>query len=190
MAFRDLELDRYATLMRRLLPDASGFSICDAAGLRRWSSQCSDTDLCARAVAKLNDQATDWTRAKLLASTDLGEGVCAFYRRVDSNDEAAGSLLLVMSGDKPDASNIEENLAIIANVLAAENSFLFELDAMAAELSDRYEELNLIYITEDNVKYFDEGQDALRKLVQNTGRFLDAGMVALVMADRKVITSQ
>ncbi|MDH3768513.1 MAG: EAL domain-containing protein, partial [Gammaproteobacteria bacterium] len=105
-------------------------------------------------------------------------------------DPAAGVLLVLMPADATDDSKIGDSMSIVADCLSSESEFLNELDSMAAELSERYEELNLIYITEDNVKYFDEGQDALRKLVQNTGRFLDTGLVALVMTDRNVTTSQ
>ncbi len=174
--------------MRRLLPDAIGISVCDAAGIRRWSSDCSDLNECIRAVAKVNESVADWAGGDDPVQVELGNDTLACTWRIDFEDPAAGSLVVLVPA--PTSPDLEESLSLVADCVAGESGFLSELDAMAAELSERYEELNLIYITEDNVKYFDEGQDALRKLVQNTARFLDTGMVALVKSDREVITSQ
>ncbi|MBT8137368.1 MAG: EAL domain-containing protein [Gammaproteobacteria bacterium] len=136
----------------------------------------------------MNESEAGWaTRDTSMQCRPVTDGIAVCTLRIDAADPAAGTLAVLMPEDCGDAS---EALEIVAECVAGESGFLMELDAMAAELSERYEELNLIYITEDNVKYFDEGQDALRKLVQNTGRFLDTGLVALVMGDRKVITSQ
>ncbi|NNF67969.1 MAG: EAL domain-containing protein [Gammaproteobacteria bacterium] len=190
MEFRDLDLDRYASLMRRLLPQASAFIVCDTAGLRRWNSECASSEDSARVVAQLNENTAGWAENETLVCHSLINDQVAVTRRIDINDSAAGTIIAVMPCDEFNEAEAAEGLAIVVDSLVAEGGFLMELDAMAAELSERYEELNLIYVTEDNVKYFDEGQDALRKLVQNTGRFLDTGLVALVMSDRNVTTSQ
>ncbi|MDH3589703.1 MAG: EAL domain-containing protein [Gammaproteobacteria bacterium] len=189
MEFRDFDLERYGRLMRRLIPSAIGFSVCDSAGIRRWSSDCSDLNKCVRAVSILNETEESWaTKDTTVQYRSVDDETAACTLCIDARDPAAGTLMVLLAADE--AATAEEALEILTDCIAGESGFLMELDAMAAELSERYEELNLIYITEDNVKYFDEGQDALRKLVQNTGRFLDTGLVALVMGDRKVITSQ
>ena len=51
---------------------------------------------------------------------------------------------------------------------------------MASELTERYEELNLVYHTEDQVNYFAEGQEALEQLVDNCCEYLDVGLAALI----------
>lgn len=58
-----------------------------------------------------------------------------------------------------------------------------ELDDLATELGTRYEELNLIYHTEDKVSLFRDGQVALDKLVNNCCDYLDVSMAALILRD-------
>jgi diguanylate cyclase (GGDEF)-like protein len=61
-----------------------------------------------------------------------------------------------------------------------------ECNQLAAELGERYEELNLVYSTKDQVEYFEEGQEALVRLVHNCADYLDVGLAALICRDRGV----
>ena len=61
-----------------------------------------------------------------------------------------------------------------------------ECNQLAAELGERYEELNLVYSTKDQVDYFEEGQEALVRLVHNCADYLDVGLAALICRDRGV----
>jgi diguanylate cyclase (GGDEF)-like protein len=56
-----------------------------------------------------------------------------------------------------------------------------ELDGMAGELADRYEELNLVYSTSNQTHCFPEGEAALDNLVKICRDHLDAALVALVL---------
>ncbi len=186
--FRDLELEPFGRLLRRLLPEAIGFSVCDQAGLRRWSSEGSDLDRCVRGVAMLNRHHEGWAEAATFTCIH-DDDVVALSVRVDVDDPAMGTLLALLPVGAP-VQACRDSLLVVAGCMVSQGACLSELDGMAGELAARYEELNLIYVTEDNIKYFDEGQDALRKLVQNTARYLDTDLTALVMGDRNIITSQ
>ena len=59
-----------------------------------------------------------------------------------------------------------------------------ECNQLASELTERYEELNLVYATKDQVEYFEEGQEALARLVHNCADYLDVGVAALICRDR------
>ncbi len=59
-----------------------------------------------------------------------------------------------------------------------------ECNQLAAELGERYEELNLVYSTKDQVEFFEEGQEALVRLVHNCADYLDVGLAALICRDR------
>ena len=52
---------------------------------------------------------------------------------------------------------------------------------MAEELGERYEELNLVYATDDQVENFAKGQVALQTLVRNCCEYMDVGMTALLL---------
>ena len=186
--FRNLDPEPFGQLLWRLLPDAIGFSVCDQAGLRRWSSDGSDLDRCVRAVAVLNKHHEGWATADTFRCVH-DDSLVALSVRIDADDAAMGTMLVLLpAGAAIDAAR--DSLRAVAQCMVSQGMCLEELDGMAEELAVRYEELNLIYVTEDNIKYFDEGQDALRKLVQNTARYLDTDLTALVMGDRNIITSQ
>ena len=59
-----------------------------------------------------------------------------------------------------------------------------ECNQLAVELTERYEELNLVYSTKDQVEYLEEGHEALVRLVQNCADYLDVGLAALICRDR------
>lgn len=62
-----------------------------------------------------------------------------------------------------------------------------ECNQLAAELTERYEELNLVYSTKDQIEYFEEGQEALSRLVHNCTDYLDVGLSALICRDRGIM---
>jgi len=61
-----------------------------------------------------------------------------------------------------------------------------ECDQLAIELTERYEELNLMYTTTDQVEYFEEGQEALESLVHNCADYMDVELAALICHERGV----
>ncbi len=62
-----------------------------------------------------------------------------------------------------------------------------ECDQLAIELTERYEELNLVYSTDDQVAHLDEGQEALARLVHNCADYLDVDIAALISNDRNLM---
>ena len=65
-----------------------------------------------------------------------------------------------------------------------------DLEAMTDELTERYEELNLVYHTEDQVNVFKEGRVALEHLVHNCCEYLDVGMSVLILRDKRITAIQ
>jgi len=61
-----------------------------------------------------------------------------------------------------------------------------ECNQLAAELTERYEELNLVYSTKDQIEYFEEGQEALLRLVHNCADYLDVGLALLTCRERGI----
>jgi diguanylate cyclase (GGDEF)-like protein len=84
-------------------------------------------------------------------------------------------------------SVVEESLAAICSCLARECELNMELDAMASELADRYEELNLVYETNDDISYFEQENEALSHLVKNCLEYLNVDMVALLFEAQEKI---
>ena len=105
-------------------------------------------------------------------------------------DQVIGTLLIAYpdTGDTPCNSRylaIEAAMSLTCDCMARECELGIELDAMAMELADRYEELNLIYETNDDVSQFEQEDDALGHLVKNCLDHLNVDMVALVFEEQE-----
>lgn len=61
-----------------------------------------------------------------------------------------------------------------------------ELNAIADELTHRYEELNLIYSSDDNVKNISHGRELLQQIVINASNFLEVDLVAILLPEKNV----
>ena len=103
--------------------------------------------------------------------------------------ESHGALALIWAaGPRRDAAGVKW-LATIAEHISKDLALNQELDAMATELTERYEELNLVYHTTDEVGYFAEGQEALSQLVQNCCEYLDVGFAFLMLKEKGIVVS-
>ncbi|MDH5622573.1 MAG: diguanylate cyclase, partial [Gammaproteobacteria bacterium] len=71
--------------------------------------------------------------------------------------------------------------------LQEELELLSECDQMAIELTERYEELNLVYATKDQVEYLEEGREALARLVHNCADYLNVAFSALICRDNGLV---
>ena len=94
---------------------------------------------------------------------------------------AGGAEAYVAVAGNGTAGSIDEAAAALAAVMATWLRLNDELDAMASELSDRYEELNLVYATSRQTSRFTEARPALENLVESCRDHLEASLVALVL---------
>jgi diguanylate cyclase (GGDEF)-like protein len=98
---------------------------------------------------------------------------------------------VVVNQASPDAADTEidattaDALHAVTACMEKEYELTTELNAMARELAGRYEELNLVYATKDDISQFEHEADALNHLVQNCVDYLDVGMVILISSGRK-----
>ncbi|MDH3588292.1 MAG: GAF domain-containing protein, partial [Gammaproteobacteria bacterium] len=110
---------------------------------------------------------------------------------VPDEQETVSHYLIVSSiGGPEDRQEIYTTSApvldAIAETLGKQLYLNSELNSMARELAVRYEELNLVYYTDDEVRYLDEGRQALYGLVQNCNEYLNVDMTALLMPDQGI----
>lgn len=104
----------------------------------------------------------------------------------DQQGQKLGSLVCWNQNRQPQPL-IAEVLHSIASCLKEELNLNDELDAMATELTVRYEELNLLYNTQDQVAFFKEGQEALHDLVKNCSDYLNLTAAFLILPDKEVM---
>ncbi len=133
-------------------------ALADAAGWRPWQG------------GWRRDAEPGWLlRVPLQADWDDPAGEVAFHITAFAGDEAQLSALL----------------RALAQSVLLEVGLRQEADQLADELAERYEELNLVYDTEQELRQFSEWKEALQHLLDNAVTFLDVGMAALVLTDER-----
>ncbi len=184
-----LSMAKYERLLPRLFPDAVRFELRDNGNDLLWSLDRGEPEIGADA----SDEPALWTEfATGIDRRRLENGSTQFRAPLFSIDkDQTGTLAVTYRTDDsvplstaPDTLRraFTEALAFIQD----ESDLQEECNQLARELTERYEELNLVYSTKDQVEYFEEGQEALVRLVKNCADYLDVGLAALVCRDRGI----
>ena len=178
---------RYAQLIHRLIPGASGIALYDA----KAHSVQSFGFATAAEIPSLPTELFDLKgHAPIGAAREIalpgGSDLYLVPAPILNSAGAAIGTLGVLFPRNPGPGLESTPLGYAAECIGTEISLNQELDAMTHELSERYEELNLVYHTEDQVNYFREGRDALTTLTQNCLDYLDVGMSMLILESKNV----
>ena len=184
-----LLMEKYGRLLPRLFAGATKLEIHDSRGEPVWAMRPGQD------AANDEDAGDD----PVVAWADFGPGI--ERRQLPSGDLQFRSALLLRDEGKvawlritydtqpsvPMSTAPEALRRAFADALAflqQEIELQSECNQLAIELTERYEELNLVYSTQDQVEYFEEGQEALIRLVRNCADYLDVGLAALICRDR------
>lgn len=185
-AIQAVDLGNYADMAQRMFPGSMGLALCDGSGA---ALTVTDDSLDAR-LLKLAEASPGWAmRVQDLERIDLGpEGTVLIMNLQTGVDPAAGFLLwwVADTAADPHAADLHDTLLSLGVCVRNELELQTELDNMALELAERYEELNLVYHTDDQVSYFREGYEAFRALVQNCADYLNAGLAVIYLRDKGV----
>ncbi|MDJ0747858.1 MAG: EAL domain-containing protein [Woeseiaceae bacterium] len=187
---KSLSMAKYSRLLPRLFPACEMLEIRDSGGSRIWQWHRDDAD-----------PGTDKSTEEMVAWADFGRGVqrrtmpdgrTQFRSALAVRDRGAIGWLVVgydttVSVPVDTAPDLlRRSFADAASFMQEEMDLQFECDQLAAELTERYEELNLVYATDDRVEHIEEGQQALSQLVHNCADYLDVGLAALICKDRNI----
>jgi len=190
----DVDFDKYFSLLHKLIPASAGFAFCDSAGYLIATS-CNTGDLETGdhidldAFKPTGNNSLAYNTRLSVADADspfVKVDVCNRF------DEAIASLLVItgneaINQDDNAHTDIEEILKTVSSCVAQENELSVELNAMARELTDRYEELNLVYETNDEIIEFENEADAYDQLLQNCVEHLDLGAAILIFPEQETI---
>ena len=180
-ALSGLDYARYARWLRRLTGADHDLALCLPSGGLQWASMPEGgigawlAALCADGFAWPCD-GDGMQRHDVEAETLL-------YLPVDTRTGRLGYLALrvPLEPDAPVAWDLlAETLEDIGAGIADEVAAKAELDAMALELSERYEELHLVYAIDKEVQQLDPGADLFQRLLQSWAGHMDADVAAFV----------
>jgi len=182
--------ERYAQLLRALIPDAAGLALCDGKGKTIFHQTIDNAEILP-AVKQLCNRHPDWVSDLQCCQFHAVPGDGRFLSTAglcDAQGEPAAALVVLLPATVQQAE-ITAALKLLVESVEHEIALNAELDLMTVELTERYEELNLVYHTEDQVNFFRQGREALQNLTQNCRDYLDVGLAVLILKDKGVTIS-
>jgi diguanylate cyclase (GGDEF)-like protein len=187
--FHSLELGKYSRLFYCMVPAARGFAICDAKGMPQLLSNVGAKDAMQDAVSLLNSRPASLLdedgniRCRRLGGNRVLYAMSLILESLETYGIMAA--LVDLDGQEDGAGQVTAAMQNLALCLTNEYQLTGEVEAMAAELTERYEELNMIYETAEQVSGFAQGQEALRQLVLNCADYLNVNLAVLYMLGEK-----
>ncbi|MDH3274221.1 MAG: EAL domain-containing protein [Gammaproteobacteria bacterium] len=183
-------LDRYARIIRALIPNADGVSICSVDGIPIQSLDFAGDAELLPAVERLTARRPDWaSKQQFELQSAPGEerslltaGLCDVHSKVIA-------AVAVLTNGKAQRDSLAPLLSCVIECVQHEMVQDLELESIADELMERYEELNLVYHTEDQVNYFRQGREALESLTQNCLDYLNVGLSVMILKDKDITIS-
>ena len=184
-----LSMAKYERLLPRIFPGAVRLEIQDVQGKVFWRYVPGE--------AGENDSESE--DGPVVAWSDFGAGIgrrqladgqLQFRAALLSRDHGRIAWLIATYDVQPSVpmatapDPLRRAFADATAFIQEEIELQTECNQLAVELTERYEELNLVYSTKDQVEYFEEGQQALDRLVHNCADYLNVGLAVLVCRDR------
>jgi len=173
-----------ARILKVALPDAAGMALCNEAGRPIQLVDFEKQSGLLSAILRLSKKRSGWAT---LSETKVygvdGQDLLTASLR-DERDQPIATLAVLVKRETDQAS-VAALIKIVAECVEHEMALDKELKVMTHELTQRYEELNLVYHTEDEVSYFRQGQEALQNLTQNCLDYLDVDMAVLILKGKE-----
>jgi diguanylate cyclase (GGDEF)-like protein len=170
-----LELEPYFALLQQAYPDAAGFWLCNATGevlVAGPDGMPEPPSLAPPAEAAVADDPD--VRSRVRVGDSGSTWSCGIH---DHADRLAGMLVgHFPARDQPEPAS----LVRIAGLIGNEYRLQQELNDMATELYVRYEELNLVYDSQDRSTGFIHNHDNIRHLLDHYIEHVDVDLVALI----------
>ncbi|MGI9203369.1 MAG: putative bifunctional diguanylate cyclase/phosphodiesterase [Woeseiaceae bacterium] len=189
-----LSMTKYERILPRLFPDAIRLEIVDREGAVFWCRVPGESASEADISQVPRDEIHAWADvAAGLGRRQLPGGEVQIRTDIVSRSNGRVGWLIVAfnTSDSVPLSSANEPLrrafADSVAFLQEEIDLQSECNQLAIELTERYEELNLVYSTKDQVEHLEEGHDALVRLVQNCADYLDVGLSVLICRDKGLL---
>ena len=193
-AVNAISFSKYLTLLREMVTDTVDLFVCDTAG-------------CLIAADDRNSYQTTTNNVaidiKLLSGLLCIPSETSFFPNEKKHylipvcstlDEPIAYLVAVQNEDSKSNKEfitnlINQSFSTVVSCIEKEYQLTTELDAIASELTSRYEELNLVYETTDCITDSKGEYNALTDLIEKYVEHLDVDMIALAFPKQEQIFS-
>jgi len=181
----DESFRRMARIVKLALPNTVGVALCDVEGQPLQHVDYGDKAELITAIHRLGDKRPEWAGISKTKMYGVNGRALLTSGLSNERNEPVAMLSVLVARDSQQAlaaSLVKAVKESIEHEVALDK----ELNLMTNELTERYEELNLVYHTEDHVSYFRQGQEALHNLTQNCLDYLDVDLAVLILQRKGV----
>ncbi len=195
MLRRAIELihyENYFQLLQILTKQQMHFAVFDRNSRCLWSSDEIDQQIYTRlqSHARAHPVRDSETETEIhQQQLDSGEWLISLMLHSSDSEQQLNILFLnsvCEATDPSEAVDLFEAVKGIGVCIQNELKLNDELESMADELGERYEELNLVYETDNQDSRSYHGFESLRRMVHSCTEFLDVGMSALLLPDKNI----
>ncbi|MEY4730967.1 MAG: hypothetical protein RL020_2125 [Pseudomonadota bacterium] len=183
-AYTEVDFAKYHRWLSRVMGKTLPLASFSDSGKLLWCSEGSDF---INVTEKLSKENFSWScQGEGMQRHDLDDDTSLLYQPVVTGKEKSlGWLALTSVTPKSDTVPVEwDQIAEVFEDISAaihdEYRLKSELNGMAQELSERYEELHLVYNIDEQVKKHDKSEDLFNALLRNCAEHMDADVVAFV----------
>ena len=191
--YEELDMGRYASVVADMLPDRSILiALCDDSGQIVWANNT---------VAEAQvDLIREYREQRSADETSVGN-TCVECKQNGANiiysslgelaGRSAGDLVFYHACDEDDArvasGGLEPMLCNIAEMVKAELNYLYEVNAMAMELGERYDELSMLRSSDLALAEYRESRHILSCYIRSCADHLSADYAAIWIPARDAI---
>jgi diguanylate cyclase (GGDEF)-like protein len=190
--YEELDMKRYAKLAVNMLPQRNIMvALCDESGQLVWSSE--ENKALAELIVNSNER----------HYVDSANSGCDYVERKHNGinvvcchlgelaGRPAGEVLFYDIGDEVNGKNgsghIVPMLCSIAEIVKAELHYLYEVNAMARELGERYDELSMLRTSDLELTEYRESRHILSTYIRSCAEHLSVDYAAIWISTRQSI---
>ncbi len=182
---KESHLQKFHALLTKSMGRLGCTAVFDCDG--NLLGQCGDGSELELTKHKLESASSSWIDDPFTVRRFSGEEHMFVHTRLrDSYANNHGVLVLTLKDVTLSDEQMKAEVAPIVECLVSELALNAELDAMTKELTERYEELNLVYHTEDQANAREDGQKALERLVRNCSDYLNVAFACLILKNKQL----
>ncbi len=190
--YEELDIERYAAMAKHMLPDSNVLiALCDDSGQLVWMNTDDDAhkdlihhyrDWACEPIAGRDCECVQCSRDQIsIAYCSLGELA----------GRSAGDLVFCEISDEANVTTVSAHtvqvIRNIASLLKVELQYLYELNAMAQELGERYDELSMLRSSDLDLTEYRESRHILSRYIRSCGEHLEADYAAVWIPTRHAI---
>ena len=184
-SINEIDFSIYSDMANQTFPDVLSFNVFDESGKVLWTNKSRGNNI--KSITIHEDVKEGIQReCKRIYVAKLNQKEMTYIKYMYSNSEELIGGIAIVVDSITKSKKIANFLLQLSYLATKEVELCSELNQMSNELEERYEELNLVYESEEESINVDSGPELLEKLVTNCVEYLDVSLAALILSKEDI----